>query len=1023
MLEGVPKFAGMIDLNKHDSNFYDLSQVFYQKLDEDTNMSVDSFGSMQTSNGGGSVAMSIDNSSVGSNDSHTRILNHQGLRRRTTDNYSVQQSVNRRGRVTHALSDDALAQALMDSNSPTEGLENFDEWTIDLRNLNMGEAFAQGAFGKLYRGTYNGEDVAIKILERPENDQGRAQVMEQQFQQEVMMLATLKHPNIVRFIGACRKPMLWCIVTEYAKGGSVRQFLTKRQNRSVPLKLAVKQALDVARGMAYVHELGLIHRDLKSDNLLIFADKSIKIADFGVARIEVQTEGMTPETGTYRWMAPEMIQHRPYTQKVDVYSFGIVLWELITGMLPFQNMTAVQAAFAVVNKGVRPIVPHDCLPVLREIMNRCWDANPDIRPPFAEVVRMLENAEMEIMTTVRKARFSRRSRVVEKRKRLSTNKNFNFCSFEFKILANLSSEVGAEKRGISTEVGIGDFIWPSPSDEIPFWKKDFPSWGVNPEVPAEIGKDSDPMHIIHVTAEMAPIAKVGGLGDVVTGLARACSSRGHTVDIMLPFYECIQKQQINDLALITTYDSYHDGTWVLTNAYRGVVSGVPVILIEPSNQFFKGQYVYGGSYNELEAYLFFSRACLEWMQVTATQPDIIHVHEWQTGALPLLYWDMYHYLSLKKPRIVLTIHNMEHYGECRYVFVYLGSKEQLNKSGLDGSIYATMDKAIDDRTISHNPERLSLLKGGIVYSNATVFLHRYRRETLCTGWLASLIRRDKYFGILNGIDTTLWNPATDIFLPAKFNAHKPEGKKLCKYYVQKGLGLASEGTLNVNHVADIPFKAPLVVCITRLVPQKGLHLISHAIKHVEELHNQGPCIRILLMFSEELSHMLYAAADMVLVPSMYEPCGLAQMIGMRYGAVPIVRKTGGLADTVFDVDDQSNHDRANGFVFEGIDEGSLDWALDRAFAHYREKPDEWNGISRRVMEMDNSWNNTAGKYVEVYDSIRKVLDFNVVPCSSQLYILLDVSPKISENSWMMQADLGALYLKSRRLLRYLIWRE
>lgn len=405
MLEGGPKFAGIIDLNKNDNNYYDLSQGFYQKLGEGTNMSIDSVGSLQTSTGGGSVAMSIDNSSVGSNDSRTRILNHQGLRRRANDNYSVQHSVNRRGKVTHALSDDALARALMDSNTPTEGLENFDDWTIDLRRLNMGDAFAQGAFGKLYRGTYNGEDVAIKILERPENDLGRAQLMETQFQQEVMMLATLKHPNIVRFIGACRKPMLWCIVTEYAKGGSVRQFLTRRSNRSVPLKLAVKQALDVARGMAYVHGLGLIHRDLKSDNLLIFADKSIKIADFGVARIEVQTEGMTPETGTYRWMAPEMIQHRPYTQKVDVYSFGIVLWELITGMLPFQNMTAVQAAFAVVNKGVRPIVPSDCLPVLSDIMTRCWDANPDVRPPFMEVVRMLENAETEIMTTVRKARF------------------------------------------------------------------------------------------------------------------------------------------------------------------------------------------------------------------------------------------------------------------------------------------------------------------------------------------------------------------------------------------------------------------------------------------------------------------------------------------------------------------------------------------------------------------------------------------------------------------------------------------
>ncbi|KAJ4959474.1 hypothetical protein NE237_026585 [Protea cynaroides] len=395
-----PKFTGIIGNNNNPN--YDFTQGFYEKLGEGSNMSIDSVGSLQTSNGGGSVSMSVENSSVGSNDSHTHILSHPGLR--PVNNHSVGHSV-RPGRVSHALSDDALAHALMDSGYPTQGLENYDEWTIDLRKLNMGPAFAQGAFGKLYKGTYNGEDVAIKILERPGNNAEREQLMEQQFQQEVMMLATLKHPNIVRFIGACRKPMVWCIVTEYAKGGSVRQFLMKRQNRSVPLKLAVKQALDVARGMAYVHGLGFIHRDLKSDNLLIFADKSIKIADFGVARIEVQTEGMTPETGTYRWMAPEMIQHRPYTQKVDVYSFGIVLWELITGMLPFQNMTAVQAAFAVVNKGVRPIVPNDCLPVLSEIMTRCWDANPEVRPSFAEVVRMLENAETEIMTTVRKARF------------------------------------------------------------------------------------------------------------------------------------------------------------------------------------------------------------------------------------------------------------------------------------------------------------------------------------------------------------------------------------------------------------------------------------------------------------------------------------------------------------------------------------------------------------------------------------------------------------------------------------------
>ncbi|KAJ7557201.1 hypothetical protein O6H91_05G116300 [Diphasiastrum complanatum] len=394
-------------------NFYGFTDDYYERLAAGSDMSVDSTASLQnnTTNGGGSVSMSVIDSSVGSNNSRTTILMHPDLRTRTggkgtNHGASVSHSVaHPSSTVTHSLGGDVLAAALMDHRYGTEGLEGYEDWTIDLGRLNMGPAFAQGAFGRLYKGTYNGEDVAVKILERPENNIERGLVMEQQFAQEVMMLATLRHQNVVRFIGACRKPLVWCIVTEYARGGSVRSFLSRRKSRAVPLKLAVKQALDVAQGMEYLHSLGFIHRDLKSDNLLIATDKSIKIADFGVARIEVQTEGMTPETGTYRWMAPEMIQHRVYNHKVDVYSFGIVMWELITGSLPFQNMTAVQAAFAVVNKGVRPVIPQDCPPALAQIMTRCWDANPDVRPGFSQVVKMLEDAQTEIMTTVRRARF------------------------------------------------------------------------------------------------------------------------------------------------------------------------------------------------------------------------------------------------------------------------------------------------------------------------------------------------------------------------------------------------------------------------------------------------------------------------------------------------------------------------------------------------------------------------------------------------------------------------------------------
>ncbi|KAF3438192.1 hypothetical protein FNV43_RR20950 [Rhamnella rubrinervis] len=180
---------------------------------------------------------------------------------------------------------------------------------------------------------------------------------------------------------------------------------------------------------------------------------------------------------------------------------------------------------------------------------------------------------------------------LDKHKGLSAYKLY---SSKLQIQAHdcFSSEVSVEKGGNLADFGGKDLVWPSPSDEIPFWKKEFPSWDVSPKVPIEVNKDNEFMHIIHVTAELAPIAKVGGLGDVVTGLARACLSRGHRVGVM-PFYECILKEQINDLTLITSYDSYHDGIWIPTNAYCGVVSGVTIILIEPSNQFFKGKVFMG----------------------------------------------------------------------------------------------------------------------------------------------------------------------------------------------------------------------------------------------------------------------------------------------------------------------------------------------------------------------------------------------------------------------------------------------
>ncbi|KAL3699988.1 hypothetical protein R1sor_018010 [Riccia sorocarpa] len=536
--------------------------------------------------------------------------------------------------------------------------------------------------------------------------------------------------------------------------------------------------------------------------------------------------------------------------------------------------------------------------------------------------------------------------------------------------------------------------WPSQSDEIPFWKRKhkttfhevISSVSDNSGPVVKIEADRNPSYIVHVTAEMAPVAKVGGLGDVVTGLGRACLERGHKVLVMLPFYDCIDTQEVEDLTEAESFSSFHRGSWLPVKMFSGKVAGVPVLLVRTQEEFFKGVY----QFDEVEAYLFFSRACLERMQVTGDQPDIIHIHEWHISILAMLYWDIYHHLSLKKPRIVLTIHNMEHYGECRV--------EQIDICGLDGSTYSTIDRAVDERTIGHNPERLSLLKGGIVFSNAvTTVSPTYADETLCSGWMANTLlkHRSKYTGILNGIDTKLWDPSNDPCLPMQYNAQNLFGKLVCKKYVQLGLGLDADNLLEDGSVLYKRKQTPLVICITRLVAQKGIHLIRHAISNIRERGAQfvllgtapdprvqaefeqmsqkfqkSKNIRLMNFYSEDLAHMLYAAGDIVLVPSMFEPCGLTQMIGMRYGAIPVVRRTGGLADTVFDVDDKRHKNKGNGFVFDGITEESLDTALNRALSYYHERREWWEDLTSCVMKLDHSWNKSAERYVELYNSVR-----------------------------------------------------
>ncbi|XP_052484713.1 serine/threonine-protein kinase STY46 isoform X20 [Gossypium raimondii] len=209
-----------------------------------------------------------------------------------------------------------------------------DVWEIDPRHLKFENKVASGSYGDLYKGTYCSQDVAIKVLkpERVDTD------IQKDFAQEVFIMRKVRHKNVVQFIGACTKPPTLCIVTEFMCGGSVYDYLHK-QKGVFKLPSLLKVAIDVSKGMNYLHQNDIIHRDLKAANLLMDENEVVKVADFGVARVKVQSGVMTAETGTYRWMAPEVIEHKPYDHKADVFSFGIMLWELLTGKVLLDQLS------------------------------------------------------------------------------------------------------------------------------------------------------------------------------------------------------------------------------------------------------------------------------------------------------------------------------------------------------------------------------------------------------------------------------------------------------------------------------------------------------------------------------------------------------------------------------------------------------------------------------------------------------------------------------------------------------------
>ncbi|MCH9609148.1 MAG: Glycogen synthase [Chlamydiales bacterium] len=410
------------------------------------------------------------------------------------------------------------------------------------------------------------------------------------------------------------------------------------------------------------------------------------------------------------------------------------------------------------------------------------------------------------------------------------------------------------------------------------------------------------MRIVHIASELAPVAKVGGLADVVFGLSRQLLTLGHEVEVILPNYPFLSIPQN--------------------------VEGIPVRLIE-----MEGDQMYGCE-NDAERFIGFCQKAA----ALIGKYDIVHLHDWHTALCAALL-----------PRSILTIHNLAY----------------------EGCFDPSLLKGVDLAPFK-DQEQYSLLKGGIHFATqVTTVSPTYAKEIQDHPYIKPF--QKKLLGVLNGIDIDYWNPQNDSFLPHHFSINDLSGKKRIQDDLRQRFGLQKN-------------EKPIVGAITRLVPQKSPDLIRAALVKVRELRGQfillgsaldptivtefehlkssyadDPNVHLELTFDEELSHLVFAASDLFIVPSRFEPCGLTQLIAMRYGAVPIVRKTGGLADTVFE--------NKNGFLFKLAEAKPFESTIERAFHLFEKKPEPFHLLQKTGMETDYGWSTVAQVYLTLYKEL------------------------------------------------------
>jgi starch synthase len=499
----------------------------------------------------------------------------------------------------------------------------------------------------------------------------------------------------------------------------------------------------------------------------------------------------------------------------------------------------------------------------------------------------------------------------------------------------------------------------------------------------------DPIKVLVAASEVVGFAKTGGLADVCGSLPPALARRGHRCAVILPFYHCTRKAVPTPEPTDCVFSVQVGNRSVPGRLWRSHLpdSDVIVYLVENDGYFDRDSGPNGGLYQYMapdrsrhdyqdncERFVFFNRAILEALPQLDFWPDVLHVNDWQTGLVPVYLREQYRHrselrshLHYHQVRTLMTIHNIAYQGTFWHW--------DLTLAGLDWRLF--------------NPRQLEFygkfcfLKAGIVFADLISTVSPTYAQEIQTPYygkgLQGVLYENRYrlSGIVNGVDYSVWSPEIDRHLPAKYHPDDLTGKAECKKALQREMGLAEEPG------------APVLGVVARLTEQKGVDLIAGVVPGLldqgsqlvvlgdgekkyhdlfESLHRRYPNrMGLRLGFNEPLAHRIEAGADLFLMPSAFEPSGLNQLYSLRYGTPPVVRATGGLADTVTDTTPQTLADNtATGFRFAAYSAHALWETTNRALAIFRNQPGTWRQIMRNGMQQDWSWDRSAVEYEKLY---------------------------------------------------------